>query len=99
MRKWRNNMRCKIIVYYASREGRTWTVHSSCQTRDVVWPIFLPWCVLVYYAPRERKGWLVHSTCKLTSEPKARVANTCYGLVIFLLVVRKITLYSTKSSD
>ena len=41
------------IVYYAPREDKTWTVHISYKlwlTRDVDWPILLPWCAY-YFSP------------------------------------------------
>ena len=39
------------MVYYAPREEKTWTVHIWCkwQTRDVGWPILLPWCVYTIF--------------------------------------------------
>ena len=55
----------KYIVYYAPREEKTWTVNSLCklppsqrrrwQTRDVGWPILLPWSVYYFSSHRGRK--------------------------------------------
>ncbi|OXU30659.1 hypothetical protein TSAR_007303 [Trichomalopsis sarcophagae] len=42
----------------------------------------------VYYVPREEKTRTVHISCKLSTEPKARVANTRYALFNFPPVVR-----------
>ena len=49
-----------VIVYYAPREEKPWTVHSSYkltnwQTRTVGWPIFLPWCVYYFSSYPGRK--------------------------------------------
>ena len=40
------------IVYYAPREEKTWTVHSSCELTPEPkgWPILFPWYVY-YFSP------------------------------------------------
>ena len=72
----------KLIVYYAPREEKTWTVHSSCklplQTRAVGWPILFPWCVYYFSPYPGRKYHIPVSEQRGNVALSARVWRKCY---------------------
>ena len=81
------------MISYFPAEVRTYTIfrHTLPESttfapgsKTRMWYFQPGYDEIVYYAPREEKTWTVHSSCKLTPEPKARVANTSFGLTTLL---------------
>ena len=67
--------------------------HVHCpHVASNTWKMLIIISILRNY--REVKSWSVQSTCKLPSQPKVRVANTCSGMALFILVLRMLFFFT-----
>ena len=73
-------------IFFSPYSGRK--CHFRSRLRNAMSYFRSGYGEIVYYTTREVKNGPGQSTCKLPPESKARVANMCSGVVLFMLRIR-----------